>query len=202
MVVFRNFEAIDSQPNQPSNQTASKAHVQLHFQHNCDYYYSMRTLAHAIYLNIYIIYSFPPLSIYSSLFFVLCAVSFLLCCGILHRFFVFIFFDQDNLKTFFFRLTSNDDNFEAAHFQLKCVLYIRFNGAFCVSRSIHFKCFPPFEITYISKYRFTFRLCRIVLSLYPYLLNVILSIYFMGEFRRETDRFSIRCVFPLLLFSD
>lgn len=103
----------------------------------------------------------------------------------------FIIFDQDNLETAFFRLTSNDDNSSGAHFQLEYILYIRSDPGLLVSpcRSI-LNVFRLFKL-HISKYRYTFRFCRIVLPLYPYLLNVIfVNLFYGGSSGWKTTDFS------------
>lgn len=176
MVVFRNSKAIDSQPNQinqPARQPAKH-------MYNC----ISNTIAPLIrcerWLTLFILICILFILFRPSQF-TLPFSSF----GAL--FFVLIFFDQDILKTFL-RLASNDDNSRVAHFQLKYIFYIRFNGPFCVSQSIHFKCFPPFQITYIkiSIYFPFLSYCFVVLSI-PYERLFCQFILWQSSERKTTD---------------
>lgn len=162
----------------------------------------MRTLAHTIYLNMYIIYFFSrPLDL---LLFFIVFCAFFLCFGV-SWFFCFPLLIKI-IWSLFCRLTSNNDS-KVAHFQLKYIAFIQpFQWPFYVSLSIHFKWFPPFEIIYIKiSIYFPFFIvlfCRMI-----YLLSVISSIYFMWEFRTERKIYANRMchsdwfLVPLLLVS-
>lgn len=163
MVVFRNFQAIDSQPRHPTNHPVSQQ------MYNCisntiEPLIPCECYAHAIYLNMYILFIFfPPPSIYSD-FPLFCVLRFR-CFAILWFFSLFFFFDQDSLKVVF-----SPANikwwFKIGPFSIEIQhLYIRFDGLFVSPCRFILNVFRLPKL-YISKYRFTFRFYCIVSPLY------------------------------------